>query len=107
MAGCIIAKLPSSWRNFATTLKHKGQEISVENLIASLDVEEKARAKDSSEKEEGQSSAHMVQKNAHGKGKGKNKVNKTTTFKKKKTNKADMPCFTCEDLGHFAKDYPE
>ena len=46
VAGCIIAKLPSSWRNFATTLKHKRQEISVENLIASLDVEEKSRAKD-------------------------------------------------------------
>src|SRR4051812_751208 len=30
----------------ATTLKRKRQEISVENLIASLDVEENARAKD-------------------------------------------------------------
>ena len=43
VAGCMIAKLPPSWRNFATTLKHKRQEISVENLIASLDVEEKAQ----------------------------------------------------------------
>ena len=66
VAGCIIAKLPSSWRNFATTLKHKRQEISVENLIASLDVEEKARAKDAHERGgEGQSSANMVQKNPH------------------------------------------
>ena len=62
--GCIIAKLPSSWRNFATSLKHKRQEISVENLIASLDVEEKARAKDMSDKGgEIQASANMVQKN--------------------------------------------
>ena len=61
VAGCIIAKLPSSWRNFATALKHKRQEISVENLIASLDVEEKARAKDASEKGgEGNYSANMV-----------------------------------------------
>ncbi|KAK1679227.1 hypothetical protein QYE76_040075 [Lolium multiflorum] len=59
----IIAKLPPSWRNFAITLKHKRQEISVENLIASLDVEEKARAKDATEKGEGHSSANMVQKN--------------------------------------------
>src|SRR3954470_5611619 len=66
VAGCIIAKLPSSWRNFATTLKHKRQEISVENLIAYLDVEEKARAKDAHERGvEGQSSANMVQKNSH------------------------------------------
>ena len=61
VAGCIIVKLPSSWRNFATTLKHKRQEISVENLIASLDVVEKARAKDAFEKGgEGNSGANMV-----------------------------------------------
>jgi hypothetical protein len=50
VAGCIIAKLPSTWRNLATTLKHKRQKISVENLIATLDVEEKARKKDAPEK---------------------------------------------------------
>ena len=61
VTGCMIAKLPPSWRNFATTLKHKRQEISVENLIASLDVEEKARAKDTTEKGgEVQSTANMV-----------------------------------------------
>jgi hypothetical protein len=61
VAGCIIAKLPSTWRNFARFLKHKRQEISVENLIASLDVEEKARAKDTRSKGgEGHSSANMV-----------------------------------------------
>jgi hypothetical protein len=42
----IIAKLPPSWRNFATSLKHKRQEISVMHLIDTLDVEEKAREKD-------------------------------------------------------------
>jgi hypothetical protein len=50
VVGCIIAKLPSTWRNFVTSLKHKRQEISVENLVASLDVEEKARAKDTGSK---------------------------------------------------------
>src|ERR1043165_5220344 len=91
VAGCIIAKLPPSWRNFAKTLKHKRMEISVESLIASLDVEEKARAKDTAEKGgEGHSSANMVQRNPHhGKSKAKSKPafnmpTKTTTFKKKK-----------------------
>ena len=46
MVGGIIAKLPSSWRNFATSLKHKRQEFSVTDLIGSLHVEDKARAKD-------------------------------------------------------------
>jgi hypothetical protein len=42
----IIVKLPTSWRDFATSLKHKREDISTESLIATLDVEEKARAKD-------------------------------------------------------------
>ena len=109
VAGCIIAKLPSSWRSFATTLKHKRQEISVENLIASLDVEEKARAKDTAERGgEGQSSANMVQKNHHH-GKSKSAFNmptKTTSFKKKKKmmNKAELKCYTCGEPGHFSVD---
>jgi hypothetical protein len=41
-----MAKLPPSWTDFATTLKHKRQEFSVVELIGSLDVEERARAKD-------------------------------------------------------------
>ena len=46
MAGSIIAKLSHSWRDFATSLKHKRQEFSVAELIGSLDVEERVRAKD-------------------------------------------------------------
>jgi hypothetical protein len=46
VAGGIIGKLPPSWRNFATCLKYKRQEFSVSDLIGSLHVEEKTRAKD-------------------------------------------------------------
>jgi hypothetical protein len=45
VAGGIIAKLPLSWRNFATALKNKRQQISIEDLLDGLDVEEKAQAK--------------------------------------------------------------
>jgi hypothetical protein len=60
VAGCIIIKLPSPWRNFATRFKHKRHKIMVENLIQSLDVEEKAQDKDNTEKgnEEHSASAH-------------------------------------------------
>jgi hypothetical protein len=46
VAGGIIAKLPLSWRDFATALKHKRAHMSISDLITSLDVEEKAQAKD-------------------------------------------------------------
>jgi hypothetical protein len=42
----IIAKLPPSWIDFTTTPKHKRVHMSISDMIASLDVEEKVRAKD-------------------------------------------------------------
>jgi len=65
MAGYIIAKLPHAWTDFATSLKHKRQEFGIADLIGSLDIEDKARAKDVCGKKiiEGSSSAHVVQKN--------------------------------------------
>jgi hypothetical protein len=112
VAECIIAKLPSLWRNFATSLKHKRQKISVKNLIASLDVEEKAWAKYNIEKgNEKKASAHFIQRN-HGKNKEKPKQpafngKQNISFKKKKKDKVELPCFAYGELGHFAKDCPE
>jgi hypothetical protein len=65
VAGCMISKLPQTWTDFATSLKHKRQEFGIAELIGSLDVEEKARAKDVHGKKVGEesSSAHLVQKN--------------------------------------------
>ena len=60
--GAIIAKLPPSWMDFAPTLKHKRQEFSVTEFIASLDVEEMARAKNTRGKGIKTSNANMVQK---------------------------------------------
>jgi hypothetical protein len=106
VAGGIIAKLPPSWRDFATALKHKRVHMSISDLIASLDVEEKARAKDGRSKgAEGQTSANMMhQSQTHGKGKAKKNQNnskpkQTTTFKKKK-NKEDEGCFVCGSPDH-------
>ena len=92
MAGCIIAKLPQTLTDFATSLKLKRQEFGIADLIGSLDVEEKARAKDVHGKKivEANSSAHVVQKgpqNSHKKKfKQELKQKNTTPFKKKKKN---------------------
>jgi hypothetical protein len=61
VVGAIIAKLPTSCRDFTTSLKHKRVHMSILDLIASLDVEEKAQAKDGRSKgAEGQTIANMV-----------------------------------------------
>ncbi|KAK1693450.1 hypothetical protein QYE76_010147 [Lolium multiflorum] len=105
VAGGIIAKLPPSWRNFATSLKHKRQEFSVSDLIGSLHVEEKARAKDTRARSfEGGSSANVVQKknfqshksknknNGKGKFDEKNKASNSTNFKRKTPYKKKGNC---------------
>jgi hypothetical protein len=51
--------------DFATTLKHKRQEFSVAELIGSLDVEERARAKDTRGNRFKTSCANVVQKNSN------------------------------------------
>jgi hypothetical protein len=61
--GAIITKLQHSWRDFATSLKHERKEFTFDDLIATLDVEEKVRAKDTRGKAiAGSPSANFVQR---------------------------------------------
>lgn len=95
VAAAIVAKLLAEWRDFTTSLKHKREEISIEDLIAALDVEEKARAKDVQVRNV-QNGANFVQKKKHFNKKEGLKMNKITRFKKrKKTEKKDLTYFVC------------
>jgi hypothetical protein len=113
VAGGIIAKLPLSWMDFATTLKHKRQEFSVADLIGSFDVEERARAKDTRGKGVETYSANMVQKknsNVSYNNKKKNKQQNATKPKQaasfKKKNKG-AGCFVCGSTDHWASACPD
>ena len=94
MADGIITKLPPTWNDFATSLKHQRKEFGLAKLMETLDIEEKTRAKDTHRKGVESSSANVVQKksNMHSitrKNKQENKKGtnpkpkQTTTFKKK------------------------
>ena len=67
--------------------------------------------KDNIEKgNEGHPSVDFILRNSTGKNKGKNKpfnAKSTTTFKKKKKDKEELPCVTCGVLGHFSKVFEE
>ena len=113
VAGGIIAKLPPSWKDFATSLKHKRQEFSVADLIGTLDVEERARAKDTCGKGIESFSANVVQKknsnashNKRKKQEKKDKPKQTTTFKKKKGKKKNEGYFVCGSTEHWASACP-
>ena len=105
VAADIIAKLPATWRDFATTSKHKREDISMEDLVIALDVEKKARAKDApstSAAAENGASANIVEKKFNSKNKSKmqmqnsGKPKKTTNFKKKKKkNEKDNRLVMC------------
>jgi hypothetical protein len=113
VAGGIISKLSPSWTDFATTLKHKRQEFSVAEIIGSLDVEERVRAKDTCGKGVETSSANMVQKknsNASHNNKKKNKQQNATKPKHaaslKKKNKGGG-CFVCEGINLWKSACPD
>ncbi|XP_066392622.1 uncharacterized protein [Miscanthus floridulus] len=104
-------------KDFATSLKHKRREFNVEELIGTLDVEERARAKDNRKNVE-TSTTNVVQKRNSGfrkykKKKNQNKQENTTKpvqtaqFKKKKNNKRDGGCFVCGSEHHWASECPE
>jgi hypothetical protein len=84
VVGGIITKLLPFWTDFTTTLTHKRQEFSLVELIGSLDVEERTRAKDTRGKRIDTSSANMIQKknsNASHNNKKKNKQHNATNPK--------------------------
>ncbi|XP_071713240.1 uncharacterized protein [Rutidosis leptorrhynchoides] len=80
MVSYIIDKLPSSWQDFKHTLKHKKEDMNLNELGSHLRIEESIRAQDSAKgkgKEVGSSSINMIEDKSHG-----NKYNKKSNNKK-------------------------
>ena len=109
--GAIIEKLPPSWKDFKIYLKHKRREMSMEDLILRLRVEEDHRKGDKADVPKLEAKANVVegtsskQKFQKSKTKkiGKKAVNlhapKGKDFKKIKGN-----CWVCGKSGHRAQD---
>nr|KAJ0208155.1 hypothetical protein LSAT_V11C500256600 [Lactuca sativa] len=91
----MIKKLPPSWVNFKNYLKHKRKEMSIEDLIIRLQVEEDNKIAHKSSYTPTSEKANVVE---HGQTSGKNKSGKDKLHKEGKGN-----CHYCDQRGHRAE----
>ena len=111
LVGAIIAKLPPSWRGYRKKILHRNEEISLEEILKHLRIEEESRSRDlNDEKSNGETSKANVVANPPNKGKGNGK-NKGKGYKllgpmknKGQFKSSKGPCFACGKNGHFARD---
>ncbi|WVZ84197.1 hypothetical protein U9M48_031252 [Paspalum notatum var. saurae] len=101
----ILAKLPPSWRDFVTARRHMKKQMTLSELSAAINVEERARA---SNKPSQQVQAHFVEKSGGKKNQKKKKnapqQNQTQPKSKNmKKKKEDFICYVCGDSGHIAR----
>ncbi|CAL2253197.1 unnamed protein product [Prunus armeniaca] len=107
--GAIIEKLPPSWKDFKIYLKHKRREMSMEDLILRLRVEEDHRKGDKGEVPVMEAKANVVEtskpkfQNNKGKKVAKN-YGKTHAPKGKDFKKIKGACWVCGKPGHKAQD---
>ncbi|CAM8913956.1 unnamed protein product [Rhodiola kirilowii] len=101
----IIDKLPPLWKDFKHKLKHKKDDMSLEELGGALQVEELIRIQEEAKQKETieLSSVHMVEdKGCLRKFKGKKRPNEK--FGSKFNKKPKGSCWICGKPGHYKND---
>ena len=107
--GAIIAKLPPSWKDFAKKFLHKSEDISLDQLLKHLRIEEEARKRDDKNLNQGKSCVNHLEA-GHSKKKGPGVKSTNTKFKKpgQKPNhnnpKRKGNCHVCGETGHYARE---
>jgi Sec-independent protein translocase protein TatA len=93
----ILAKLPPSWRDFVTSCRHMKKQMTLTELSAAINVEERAR---SSNKPSQQLQAHVVEKGGDRKFQKKKKNSPQKNLNQPKSKKMkkneDFMCYSSE-----------
>ena len=101
----VIEKLPPGWKEFKNYLKHKRKEMSMEDLILRLRIEEDNRG--SERKHTAGEKANMVEHGQSSKFK-KNNSGKGTKLAPRggisKQSKFQGKCYNCDKMGHRSSD---
>ncbi|RVW11854.1 hypothetical protein CK203_085695 [Vitis vinifera] len=103
----IIEKLPPSWKDFKNYLKHKRKELSIEDLIVRLRIEEDNRKNDKFVgKSFMEAKAHIMEEECSKKRKlpFNNGKRKKPTNNKPDNKKIKGACWVCGKSNHHAKD---
>ena len=100
----LLAKLPTSWRDFGTALRRRREVITVTELVSQLNVEEQSRksAAASSSVQADVNVAEVKKKPQNNMPKKNNNFvpKKTTQFKR---NLQEIECYVCGKTGHTAR----
>ncbi|TXG48619.1 hypothetical protein EZV62_024494 [Acer yangbiense] len=107
IVGAIMAKLPQTWNNYRKKLLHMVEDISLENLQKSIQIEEETRNRDKSDPSKDSSKVHTVEAGSKYKKNFRVKNDKGKFKKNKSNNKqknANGNCFHCGKPGHYIRD---
>ena len=106
----VIEKLPKSWEEFSLSLKRQKGEITWTNLMLDISVQEQHKSKQGHvmPTEHGSAKVHVAtvgqkRKAVTNKNNNKPKIDKD----KAKKPKANKPCWSCGQVGHWSKDCPK
>ncbi|XP_071913959.1 uncharacterized protein [Coffea arabica] len=96
----VIEKLPPGWKDFKNYLKHKRKEMSMEDLIVRLRIEEDNRGSDCKATTSVDAKANIVEYNQGQNSKGKKPTRNLGVKGKISKQKFQGKCFNCDKKGH-------
>ncbi|KAK3017500.1 hypothetical protein RJ639_006004 [Escallonia herrerae] len=110
--GAIVAKLPPTWKEYRNKLKHKKEDLALDQLMQHLHIEEETRNREKEPAKETIVKAHVVVDKDEKKNSRRHNQNK---FLKPKNSKGFKPlssnakaknkeCYNCHKIGHVVKD---
>ncbi|KAK0599632.1 hypothetical protein LWI29_007129 [Acer saccharum] len=106
IVSAIIDKLPPSWKDYKRSLKHKKEDVTLEELGQHLRIEEEYRINSVDEQVNSSSKVHMVEEGKEAKQVPQHSKNKKRKFDSKKNQsfKKKGSCHHCGKPGHFKRE---
>ncbi|KAH0730994.1 hypothetical protein KY289_002182 [Solanum tuberosum] len=105
--GAIVSKLPPSWKEYRSKLLHRKEDLTLEQLLQHLQIEQETRYRDNNILKESIMKAHVVEEKSTKKDPDNNKFLKTKkskNFKRTNSNSKTNECYHCHKIGHYARD---